>query len=114
MPTNSAVSFACSDSRLNDGFAWAKERALAYAFDGDHVGPWYEAALPGRSAFCMRDVSHQCAGAHVLGLERRSANMLRKFAERIAESRDWCTYWEIAKWHRTAPVDYTSDADFWY
>jgi len=31
------------------------------------VGYWYEAALPGREAFCMRDVSHQSIGAETLG-----------------------------------------------
>ena len=42
----------------NAGFAWAKEQALAYSHEGDLVGEWYEAALPDRQAFCMRDVAH--------------------------------------------------------
>lgn len=48
---------------LNQVLEWAKEQALAYAFEDDPVGLWYEAALPGREAFCMRDVSHQSMGA---------------------------------------------------
>jgi hypothetical protein len=108
------VSLESSDSHLLDGFNWAKSQALSYVFTGDPVGPWYEAALPGRSAFCMRDVSHQSIGAQVLGLAAYNHNMLRKFALSIAASRDWCGFWEIDKYDRPAPVDYKSDADFWY
>lgn len=39
----------------------------------------YEAALPGREAFCIRDVSHQCLGAEILGQGKQNLNMLRKF-----------------------------------
>ena len=62
----------------------------------------------------MRDVSHQATGAHALGLSAFNRNMLGKFARAIAPSRDFCSYWEIDKWDRPAPVDYKSDADFWY
>lgn len=103
-----------SDPRLVEGFNWAKQQALAYAFDGDPVGPWCEAALPGREAFCMRDVSHQAMGAHALGLARHNLNMLKRFAENISESRDWCSFWEIDRYNRAAPVDYKNDAEFWY
>ena len=103
-----------SDQRLVQGFQWAKRQALAYVFSGDPVGDWYEASLPGRQAFCMRDVSHQSAGAQVLGLAAVTRNMLHHFAASIAESRDWCGYWEIDKYGRPAPVDYKSDKDFWY
>ena len=85
----------------------------AAAYD-DPVGDWYEAALPSRFAFCMRDVSHQATGAHVLGLAAFNRNMLGKFARAISPSRDFCSYWEIDKWDRPAPVDYKSDRDFWY
>src|SRR5208283_3524814 len=73
------VVFESSDQRLAAGFEWAKRQALAYVFHGDPVGDWYEAALPNRQAFCMRDVSHQSAGAQVLGLAPVTANLLRKF-----------------------------------
>src|SRR5579884_1225197 len=53
------LELSTSDTKLEAAFAWARHQALAYAFDGDPVGKWYEAALPGRQAFCMRDVSHQ-------------------------------------------------------
>ncbi len=106
------------DAKLAAAFAWAKGQALDYVFPaavhGDPVGDWYEAALPSRFAFCMRDVSHQATGAHVLGLAAFNRNMLGKFARAIAPSRDFCSYWEIDKWDRPAPVDYKSDKDFWY
>jgi hypothetical protein len=109
-----AITLESSDQRLVDGFRWAKRQALAYVFSGDPVGDWYEASLPGRQAFCIRDVSHQSTGAQVLGLAAVTRNMLLHFAGSIAESRDWCAYWEIDKSGRPAPVDYKNDKDFWY
>lgn len=103
-----------SDPKLAAAFAWARRQALAYAFTGDPVGDWYEAALPGREAFCMRDVSHQSMGAQVLGLAPHSLNMLKAFAANISDSKDWCSYWEINRYGRPAPVDYQDDAHFWY
>ena len=110
----SRLSFDCSDRPLAEGFAWAKRQALAFVFEGDPVGPWYEAALPGREAFCMRDVAHQSTGGHALGLDVHNRNMLHRFAENISESKDWCSYWEIDRYNRPAPVDYKNDAEFWY
>ncbi|MFH0760254.1 MAG: hypothetical protein V2A67_01970 [Bacteroidota bacterium] len=109
------ISFSSDDPVLVQGFEWAKKQALAYVNRGtDPVGHWYEAALPNRYAFCMRDVSHQLIGAHLLGLDDINKNLLTKFVTAIAESRDWCGYWEIDKWNRPAPVDYKNDQDFWY
>lgn len=110
----SRLELRSSDRRLVIAFNWAKQQALAYVHDGDPVGPWYEAALPGRQAFCMRDVSHQAAGAQALGLARHTHNMLHRFAENISSSRDWCSYWEINRLNRPAPIDYVSDGVFWY
>ena len=114
----SPLSLETPDAKLAAAFAWAKSQALDYvnpaAVHGDPVGDWYEAALPSRFAFCMRDVSHQATGAHALGLAAFNRNMLGKFARAIAPSRDFCSYWEIDKWDRPAPVDYKSDKDFWY
>jgi hypothetical protein len=108
------ITFETSDMRLARAFEWARGQALAFAFSGDPVGDWYEAALPGRQAFCMRDTAHQCMGAHMLGLAGYTHNMLRKFAENISESKDWCSYWEINRENVPAPVDYLDDAHFWY
>ena len=117
-PPASPLAFESSDTNLTAAFAWAKAQALDYAYPasthGDPVGDWYEAALPSRFAFCMRDVSHQATGAQVLGLGAFNLNMLRKFARGISPARDFCSYWEIDKWDRPAPVDYKNDKDFWY
>jgi len=115
---DSPLELETPDTKLAAAFAWAKGQALDYAFPAsaydDPVGDWYEAALPSRFAFCMRDVSHQAAGAHLLGLAAFNRNMFGKFARGIAASRDFCSYWEIDKWDRPAPVDYKNDRDFWY
>ena len=108
------MEFRCSDPKLEAGFYRAREQALFYAHDRGPAGPWYEAALPGRNAYCMRDVSHQAAGAHFLGLDAHNKNMLRRFAQSMSESRDYCCFWEITGDGTPAPVDYTSDQDFWY
>lgn len=109
-----SIDFKCSDKELTDGFRWAKKQALAYSHEGDLAGNWYEAALPGRNAFCIRDVCHHITGAHYLGLDSHSKNMLLKFAQSISDSRDFCSFWEITKDYAPATVDYKSDDEFWY
>jgi hypothetical protein len=109
-----AIEFESSDDKLADGFRWAKAQALAYARNDGSIGPWYEAALPGRDAFCMRDVSHQSTGAQFLGLGSRTLNMLRRFAANISASKKWCTWWEITHDNLPAAIDYNNDHDFWY
>ena len=108
------VEFASSDTALVKGFRWAKAQALAYRRDSPAIGAWYEAALPGRNAFCMRDVSHMSTGAQLLGLAPRTRNMLRQFAEHISASKKWCTWWEVTGDGKPAPVDYKNDQNFWY
>jgi hypothetical protein len=108
------VRFHSSDPELQAAWDWAKEKALTYVRQGDPVGPWYEASLPGRDAFCMRDVAHMSTGAAVLGLDEQTKNMLKKFAENVSDSKDWCSYWEINSQYQPAPVDYVDDKDFWY
>ncbi|MBS1977505.1 MAG: hypothetical protein JST46_09045 [Bacteroidetes bacterium] len=113
--STASVHFSCTDKTLEQGFTWATRQALGYVRrNGDPVGDWYEAALPNREAFCMRDVSHQLIGANILGLADINRNLLTKFVKPVAESRDWCGYWEIDRLDRPAPVDYKSDTDFWY
>lgn len=113
--TPEGLALLTDDSVLAARFNWAASQALSYAHSGDDpVGKWYEAALPDREAFCMRDVSHQSLGAHYLGLRDHTKNMLYKFAENISKSRHWCSYWEINKYNQPAPVDYANDQEFWY
>jgi hypothetical protein len=103
-----------SDRELEKSFDWARRQALDWVTPDSPAGAYYEAALPGRAAFCMRDVSHQCTGAEVLGLGGLNRNMLGKFAAAIDEKLDYCSYWEIDRWNRPCPVDYTDERDFWY
>ncbi len=110
----SGVQFHSSDPVLNTRFDWARKQALAYVHDHAPIGPVYEAALPGREAFCMRDVAHHAAGAHALSLDEHNYTMLRRFALGISESRSYCSYWEITFDGRPCPVDYLDDTDFWY
>lgn len=114
MDNISKITIKSSNSKLVEGFNWAKQQALEYVHVNDPVGLWYEAALPGRDAFCMRDVAHQSTGAQLLGLQLFTKNMLKKFAENISETRDWCSYWEINKYNLPAPEDYKDDDNFWY
>jgi len=107
--------FHSSNASLNESLRWAKQQALSYVRTGsDSIGPWYEAALPGRNAFCMRDVSHQTEGAAALGLFEANHNMLHRFAESAAASRNWTAFWEIDGKGLPSPADYRSDDDFWF
>ncbi|MBQ8972288.1 MAG: hypothetical protein IJ074_04335 [Clostridia bacterium] len=102
------------DRALEQGFDRLKREALRWAFEGYPVGDYYEAALPGRDAFCIRDTCHQCIGAEALGLSSANFNMMKKFARSISPNRDYCGYWEIDRYDRPCPVDYTNDGNFWY
>ncbi|HEY1964677.1 MAG TPA: hypothetical protein VGG59_07095 [Acidobacteriaceae bacterium] len=114
-PVASPLVFTSSNASLQQSFDWAKQQALTYARPAAGVmGPWYEAALAGRNAFCMRDVSHQTEGAAALGLHAANRNMLRLFAQSIAKSRDWAAYWEIDGEGHPSSADYVSDTDFWF
>ena len=107
--------FHSSNAQLNQSFIWAKQQALDYVRPpSSPIGEWYEAALPGRNAFCMRDVSHQTTGAAALGLFAANRNMLGRFADAVSASRNWAGYWEIDGEGKPSPADYVSDKDFWY
>lgn len=112
--TCNTITFSSSDTKLDNLFVWAKKQALAYAFTGDPVGLWYEAALPGREVFCMRDVAHQAMGAQFLGLGAYTKNMLFNMAKNVSDARDWCSYWEITRYGTPAIQDYLNDNEFWY
>ena len=85
-----------SDPRLNAAFQNAKERAMACVFTGDPVGDWY-ASSKDNLCFCARDTAHESTGAALLGLNRHTLNMLRRFAASVTPERDWCAYWKITK-----------------
>jgi len=109
-----AIQLESSDPQLVRIFQWAKQHALECAYTGDPVGDWYDSTAGNRFAFCMRDVSHQSAGAAALGLSAYTRNMLGRFAAGISATRNWCGFWEINKDGFPAPIDYRDDAHFWY
>jgi hypothetical protein len=110
-----SVSFTSQDTGVEKAFNWAKQMALHYRGNAkDPVGPWYESALPPRYAFCMRDVSHQCVGADILGMDKENLNMFGLFVSNISASKNWCSFWEMNKWNKPAPEDYRNDQEFWY
>ncbi|SMD08578.1 hypothetical protein [Pedobacter nyackensis] len=112
---NTGITFKSSDPALETAFVRAKEMALSYkGKPGDPVGPWYESALPPRSAFCMRDVSHQSIAGEVLGLNKENKNMFRIFVKGISASKDWCSFWEMNHLGKPAVEDYRNDQAFWY
>lgn len=112
---NDTIRVSSSDTSLVTIFNWAHATSNGYlGKDSDPVGPWYESALSGREAFCIRDVSHQCIGAEIISHGKQNLNMYYKFVENISEPKDWCTYWEINRYNKPAPIDYTNDKDFWY
>ncbi|GAO41935.1 hypothetical protein [Flavihumibacter petaseus] len=109
------VQFSSGDTLLQRAFDNVKAMALSYRGNPkDGVGPWYEAALPSRNAFCMRDVSHQCIAAELLGMSRENSNMFSRFLQGISEEKDWCSFWEINNQGVPAPEDYRNDKAFWY
>lgn len=109
------LDFVSSDTALQGSFYRARKLALSFrGSPSDPVGPWYEAALPSRNAFCIRDVSHQCIPAEVLGMDAENKNIFTRFVSNISESRDWCTYWEMNRDGQPAPEDYRNDREFWY
>ncbi|ULQ54719.1 hypothetical protein [Flavihumibacter fluvii] len=109
------VVFRSTDTSVQHAFHAASEMALSYrGSPTDPVGPWYEAALPSRNAFCMRDVSHQCIGAEILSMSAENKNMFTHFVRNISNGKDWCTYWEINIEGKPAPEDYRNDTAFWY
>ncbi|TWF45163.1 hypothetical protein FHW36_1011090 [Chitinophaga polysaccharea] len=107
--------FTSSDSAMQRAYEWAGGMVRHYQGNpADPVGPWYEAALPSRMAFCMRDVAHQTIGATIYGLAKENRNMIGAFARHISAKKDWCSYWEINKYGKPAPEDYRNDTAFWY
>ena len=99
MAQSETLQFRSTDTALQTAFNRAKEMALSHRGNpADPVGDWYEAALPSRFAFCMRDVAHQSMAAEMLGLGKANSNMFSQFAKNISDGKDWCSYW--AFWTR--------------
>ncbi|MER6945909.1 NPCBM/NEW2 domain-containing protein [Nonomuraea sp. NPDC000554] len=98
-PPTSALTIDSPNATLNDGFNWGKNRALGMTFypgnpmmghepewwrlkDSTHTTmvPGYWGSYVNREAFYNRDIAHQSDGAHALGLDAQTFNMLKTFA----------------------------------
>ncbi|MER5863678.1 NPCBM/NEW2 domain-containing protein [Kitasatospora sp. NPDC002040] len=95
----SALTISSPNATLNDGFNWGKNRALGMTFYPGNpmmghepewwrlqnaanptVTPGYWGAYTNRESFYNRDIAHQSDGAHMLGLDAETLNMLKLFA----------------------------------
>ena len=115
LPREQVAVFTSTDIKLQKSYEWARKTALSYTHDGaDPVGLWYDAAYPNRESFCMRNVAHQSVGAQILGLTPHNKNMFSRLVENISEGKDWCGYWEINRYNKPTPADYSNDREFWY
>ncbi|WP_285530293.1 NPCBM/NEW2 domain-containing protein [Streptomyces lavendulae] len=95
----STLTLNSPNATLNDGFTWGKDRALGMTFypgnpmmghepewwrlkNSTHttVQPGYWGAYTNRESYYNRDISHQSDGAHALGLDAETFNMVKTFA----------------------------------
>src|SRR4051812_47817575 len=111
-PEPQLPSFRSSEPDLDEGYAWAVQRALSWVQQGDDIVPSYWAGLTDRPMFYSRDVAHQALGAHLLGLDRENRSMFRHFAVSAMPSRGWYPLWAFHFDGRPAEIDYRSDDDF--
>ncbi|WP_261301617.1 NPCBM/NEW2 domain-containing protein [Paenibacillus andongensis] len=98
-PPTSTLSIDSPNATLNNGFNWAKDRALGLAFypgnpmighesewwrlsDSTHTSltPGYWGAYVNRESFYNRDISHQSDAGHLLSLDNETFNMMKLFA----------------------------------
>ncbi|MDJ0384882.1 NPCBM/NEW2 domain-containing protein [Streptomyces sp. G-G2] len=95
----STLTIDSPNATLNDGFKWGKDRALGMTFypgnpmmghepewwrlkNSTHttVEPGYWGAYTSRESYYNRDIAHQSDGAHALGLDAETFNMMKAFA----------------------------------
>lgn len=98
-PPTSTLTLNSPNATLNNGFNWAKNRALGLTFypgnpmlghesewwrlsDPTHttIVPGYWGAYLNRESFYNRDISHQSDAGHLLGLGNETFNMMKTFA----------------------------------
>ncbi|HWD79179.1 MAG TPA: hypothetical protein VG497_09855 [Kribbella sp.] len=97
---------------VEDAYTWARDRALAWVQTGEGNLPSYWAGYPSRPMFYSRDVCHQAAGAHLLGLDAENFAMFRHFARSATPARKWFPIWAFHFDGRIAALDYHSDEHF--
>lgn len=108
-----SLGFRSSETDLDEGFAWATQRALEWVQTGsDGAVASYWAGLTDRPMFYSRDVAHQALGAHLLGLDRENLTMLTAFVESATERRKFYPLWAFMFDGSIAAIDYRSDDEF--
>ncbi|WP_405057785.1 hypothetical protein OG474_34335 [Kribbella sp. NBC_01505] len=104
---------------VEDAFGWASQRALDWVQTTVQTGdgtpgnlPSYWAGYPSRDMFYSRDICHQAAGAHLLGLDAENFAMFRHFARSATPARKWFPIWAFHFDGRIAALDYHNDEHF--
>ncbi|WP_432892165.1 hypothetical protein ACQPYH_16235 [Kribbella sp. CA-245084] len=106
------LTLTSSSTYVEDAFAWARKRALDWVQTGTGNLPSYWAGYPSRPMFYSRDVCHQAAGAHLLGLDAENFAMFRHFARSATPARKWFPIWAFHFDGRIAALDYHDDEHF--
>ncbi|MFF1449850.1 hypothetical protein ACFVYF_17180 [Streptomyces sp. NPDC058274] len=120
-----------SDPEVVEMFGWAKKKANSWVQLPGTVGPVnvdeyqtggtgtapYEAAYwagyANRSAYYSRDMTHQLAGAHILGLDAENKTMLRSYASSATAEHKYFPVWALNFDAKTyLSIDYKSPDNF--
>ncbi|MGW7260858.1 hypothetical protein [Streptomyces sp. NPDC054834] len=120
-----------SDPEVVEMFAWAKKKANSWVqlpgttgpinVDEYQTGgtgtasytPTYWAGYANRSAYYSRDMTHQLAGAHILGLDAENKTMLRSYASSATAEHKYFPVWSLNFDAKTyLSIDYKSPDNF--
>ncbi|MCR8644900.1 S-layer homology domain-containing protein [Paenibacillus sp. N1-5-1-14] len=118
-----------SNTKLKDAFNWAIPKAKSYVRTGkqglinrdEYLGnnpeikdyiPSYWAGYAHRYAFYSRDMVHQMAGAHLLGLDQENKSMLTAFAGTSSALHKWYPVWALNFDGSTFKLDYDDENSF--
>lgn len=125
---NKTITIDSSNAKIKEAFTWAVPKALNYVQTGkrglinkdergtptsinDYI-PSYWAGYAHRYAFYARDMAHQTAGAHLIGLDEENLTMFRAFASTSNEARKWYTLWALNFDGSPFLLDYRGDNNF--
>ncbi|RPE42112.1 hypothetical protein EDD90_5215 [Streptomyces sp. Ag109_O5-1] len=76
-------------------------------------GPTYWAGYANRSAYYSRDMTHQLAGAHLIGLDTENETMLRSYAASATAGDEYFPVWSLNFDAKTyLSIDYHSPDDY--
>jgi hypothetical protein len=120
-----------SDPEVVAMFNWAKRKANSWVqlpgttgpinVDENQTGgtgtaryaPTYWAGYANRSAYYSRDMTHQLAGAHLLGLDTENETMLRSYAASATATHKYFPVWSLNFDAKTyLSIDYKSPDNF--